>query len=177
MIQYPAMWNVFSWKLHHRWPTANERARYMKAGSLQRCPRPEYQLNYLSTSNSLCKTHNPCSRVCPTMSPSIIFFLFFAGLQASCGLLFLTTIPVSHMIIFLSLLACVWLWGVVCGPDIVVDDFSYCKIMRCVTPCRQSVMQCAHSRHAVWKEQWSDSFENHAMWTRHKEVGPQQNDS
>ncbi len=46
------------------------------AGSLQRCSRLEYQLNYLSTTNSLCKTHNPCSCVTPTMSTSIILFRF-----------------------------------------------------------------------------------------------------
>ncbi len=35
--------------------------------------------------------------------------------------------------------------AVVCGPDRVVGDTSYCKVMQCVTSCRRSIMQCEHS--------------------------------
>ncbi len=37
------------------------------------------------------------------------------------------------------------IWNVVCGPDRVVGDSSYCKVMQCVTSCRRYVMQCEHS--------------------------------
>ncbi len=35
--------------------------------------------------------------------------------------------------------------AVVCGPDRVVGDSSYCKVMQCVTSCRRSIVQCEHS--------------------------------
>ena len=35
------------WKLHRRWPTANERARYRAAGSSGRSYRPQYQQAWL----------------------------------------------------------------------------------------------------------------------------------
>ncbi len=50
----------------------------------------------------------------------------------------------SH-VIFLSLLACVLLWNVVCGSDRVVGDSSCCEIVQCETPCRRSIVQCEHS--------------------------------
>ncbi len=86
------------WKIHRRWPTANERARYRAVGSSERSHRPQYQW--------------------------------------SC-------------VITLSLLVCVWLWNVVCGPDRVVSDSFYCKVMQCVTSCRRSIVQCKHS--SSWK--------------------------
>ncbi len=37
-------------------------------------------------------------------------------------------------------------FGCICGPDRVVCDSSYCEVMRCVTSCRRSIVQCEHSR-------------------------------
>ncbi len=37
------------------------------------------------------------------------------------------------------------IWNVVCGPDRVVGDSSYCKVMQCVTYCLRSIVQCEHS--------------------------------
>ncbi len=70
------------------------------------------------------------------------------------------------------------IWNVVCGPD-RVGDSSYCKVIQCVTSCRRFIVQCESSSNwtlpdsradscAVWKQQWSDDFENRAVWTRHK---------
>ncbi len=35
--------------------------------------------------------------------------------------------------------------AVVCGPDRVVGDSSYYKVMQCETSCRRYIMQCEHS--------------------------------
>ncbi len=61
------------------------------------------------------------------------------------------------------------IWNVVCGPDRVFGDSSYCKVIQCVTSCRQFIVQCESSSNwslpdsradscAVWKQQWSDDF-------------------
>ncbi len=36
-------------------------------------------------------------------------------------------------------------FAVVCGPDRVVGDSSYCKVMQCETSCRRSIVQCENS--------------------------------
>ncbi len=42
-IHNPAVWMSSDWKIHRRWPSANERQRYRAEGSSGRSYRPEYQ--------------------------------------------------------------------------------------------------------------------------------------
>ncbi len=45
---------------------------------------------------------------------------------------------VRSCITSLSLLACVWLWNIVCGPDRVVCDYLLmCEVMQCLSSCRR----------------------------------------
>ncbi len=58
------------------------------------------------------------------------------------------------------------IWNVVCRPDRVVGESSYCKIMQCVTSCRRSIVWCEHSSNT--KQRLSNDCENHAVWSRYK---------
>ncbi len=37
------------------------------------------------------------------------------------------------------------IWNIVCGPNRVVGESSYWKVMQCVTSCRWSIVQRKHS--------------------------------
>ncbi len=62
------------------------------------------------------------------------------------------------------------IWNIVCGPDRVISDSFYYKVMQCVTSCRRSIVQCEHRSNWMLPQtvvqcenKWSEDFENHAV--------------
>ncbi len=105
---------------------------------------------------------NPCSPASPQTFPHLFFFFFALSLQINaktiCIMNFLLaiiliTFPVLHknsdltcdLALFPYHFLRIWLWNVVCGPDRVVGDSSYCKVMQCVTSCCQSNVNTAET--------------------------------
>ncbi len=87
----------------------------------------------------------------PTISSSTIFFFpLQISVQTICIANYfcatiLLTFPFAHENCDLAFFLLTWLWNVVCGPDRVVGDSSYCKVMQCETSCFWSIMQCEQS--------------------------------
>ncbi len=59
------------------------------------------------------------------------------------------------------------IWSIVSGPDSVVGDSSYCKVMPCVTSCLRSIMQCEHSSNWILPQIVTVNNGDPAVWTQH----------
>ena len=109
--------------------------------------------------------------VFPAISSRIMFFFFSFSLQISAQTIwiasFLQAIIFNNnfklarelrsyargfCVISLSLLACVWLRNVVCGPDRSCRRFFLLKVMQCETSCRRCIVQCEHTSN--WMLPW-----------------------